>query len=329
MGEHRPRSGHYQLGAPAVDDARTIYVQSAFALYAFGVDGAKRWTVYLDGPQSAEPVSGAFPAPTVVGSNQILVMSASASLAVDLAGQLLWKNTGFGARQTVGHWGIGYDGTASYAFDLRTGKPAGRLTTSNGDDVVTLSPLAGTGILAVNRDTSNGTRMVLLDPCGGGQVWAVDLQQAGLCFGQEAIVGPGEIAFVQMAPCKATSTSQLQIVAIDTATGRIVGGPTPHVETPWVVGSDGTLYAADLGDLNGLTKTRIVALSPDLRELYHVDIDGALGQASAALSDDGVLYAQTSSAVVAVQTTSPGLAQSSWPTYRHDNRSSNWAGGQF
>jgi hypothetical protein len=51
------------------------------------------------------------------------------------------------------------------------------------------------------------------------------------------------------------------------------------------------------------------------------------------VTDDGILYTrvQTSTAetVVAIQTKSPGLASSSWPTLRHDNRASGWGGGPF
>jgi hypothetical protein len=230
----------------------------------------------------------------------------------------------------MGHWGLGDDGTASFALDLRTGKPAGRFLASNGHDVMILAPLSSRGILAMDRDTSQGMRLVVLDTCGK-QLSSIDLAgPAGekLCFSGNAVVGQGEIAYVQVSAC-AGGSAAFQIVAIDGASGRVAAGPSPRVESPWVAGADGTLYAADLLDANGLPQTRIVALSPTLQELYHVDIDGGLGDATAVLADDGILYAQTSNGVVAIQTTSPGLAQSSWPTFRHDNRSSNWGGGQF
>jgi hypothetical protein len=121
------------------------------------------------------------------------------------------------------------------------------------------------------------------------------------------------------------------IVAIG-ADGQIVAGPIPRRETPWLVGADGTLYAAEFGSPSSPSK--LVALSPELAELWTIDIPSAMPYGtSAVLGDDGVLYTQIGtvdgSAVIAIQTKSPGLARSSWPTYRHDNRSTNWAGGQF
>jgi hypothetical protein len=325
-GSTGPDPSNYFLGAPAVDGAGTIYVQSAFALYAFGLDGTKRWTVYLDGPQSAEPVSGAF-SPTVVGSNQVLAVSAGAEQALDLAGQKVWKTSGVGARQTVGHWGIGYDGTASVVIDLRTGKPAGRFANAAGGDVVALAPIAGRGVLAVDKNNSAGLRVLLLDTCGE-QMFSVTVPGANLCFAPTVIVGQGEIAYLQVDPCGG-GLSNPQVVGIDLTTGQIVTGPTALVEVPWIAGADGTLFAADLFGQRGTAQTRIVALSAQLQELWHLDVDGGLENGSAIITDDGVLFAQTTNGVIAIQTASPGLARSSWPTFRHDNQSSNWAGDQF
>ena len=326
-GSTGPDPNNYYLGSPAADDAGTIYVQSAFALYAFAADGSKRWTVSVPGAQSSEPVPGAF-APIVVGSTQVLTASPAGEQAVDLAsGQATWKTSGLGARQTVGHWGIGYDGTASFVIDLRTGRPAGRLTTSKGSDVVALLPIAGGGILAVDKNNSAQLRIVRLDTCGQ-ETWSVDLPGANLCFDQMAVVGQGEIAYLQIDPCGG-GLSNPQIVGIDLARGQIATGPTASVEVPWIAGADGTLFAADLYSQRGTSQTRIVALSPQLQELWHTDVDGSLLNASAIMTDDGVLFTQTTGGVVAIQTTSPGLARSSWPTVRHDNRSSNWAGGVF
>jgi hypothetical protein len=78
----------------------------------------------------------------------------------------------------------------------------------------------------------------------------------------------------------------------------------------------------------------LVALSPAVETLWTHDLPGVFGNyATAVLADDGILYAQmTTNAgneIIAIETTSPGLASSSWPTRRHDNRSSNWAEGPF
>src|SRR5215212_2009744 len=70
----------------------------------------------------------------------------------------------------------------------------------------------------------------------------------------------------------------------------------------------------------------LVALSPALETLWTLDLPGVFrNYATAVMADDGILYAQMSTSagneIIAVQTTSPGLASSSWPSRRHANRS--------
>ena len=183
--------------------------------------------------------------------------------------------------------------------------------------------MAGRGILTFDKDNSAGGRLVLLDTCGQ-QVWSTDVRIGGCGIRGHAVVGVGETVYLPTGSCV---ESGIVGVGLD---GKIASGPVPRHEVPWLAGADGTLYAADLFGQNGIPQTRVVALSPNLDELWHLDINGGLtSHATAVMSDDGILYAQTSSGVAAIQTTSPGLAQSSWPTYRHDNRLSNWGGGQF
>ena len=94
-------------------------------------------------------------------------------------------------------------------------------------------------------------------------------------------------------------------------------------------GADGTTYAV-LCDDNPLDvlKSWLIAYGTDLKEQWRVDMSPACPTGNGVLTDDGVAYFARRSDVdvelIAVQTTSPGLAKSSWPTLRHDNQGTSW-----
>jgi hypothetical protein len=329
-GSTRPDPQNYFLGAPVVDEQGGIYVQSHVSLYAFATDGALRWSWAIPGQsQSSEPWGGDF-MPSLIGNGQLLFGSSAQPtqlLAFTSAPKQLWSS-GLGTSSLIGHWGLGYDGTASFVLDLRTGKGAGRLRTPNGHDVVALLPLSGRGILVMDRDNATALTLVMLDTCGKA-VWSLGIPGSKVCTGA-SVVGPGEIIYMGIGSCNGGQPGP-EIVGIG-PDGTIVSGPVPSTRAPWIAGSDGTLYTINL---NASTPpSNLVALSPALETLWTLDLPGVFGNyATAALADDGILYAQmstnTGNEIIAVQTTSPGLASSSWPSRRHDNRSSNWAGGSF
>jgi PQQ-like domain len=326
-GSTRPDPSNYGLGSPSVDGNGIVYAESAVALYAFGPDGKLNWTYALAGQSvTSEPSSGQN-TPSVAASSAVLAPSGAYEQAFDLTGRQLWSTSGLGASVAAGHWGLGYDGAASYLLDLRTGQPSGRLQALNGHDVISVVPLGGRGIVAVDRNNNDGLNFLLVDPCGK-QVWSLAVPGGKTCFTPLFVVGEQDVLYMQIDSCDSSSSSP-QILGI-TPDGKIAAGPTPRVEVPWLAGADGTLYAADLFGKNGIPQTRIVALSPSLQEIWHLDVDAGPGPyATAVLSNDGVLYTQSATGILAIQTTSPGLARSSWPTYRHDNGATNWGGGQF
>jgi hypothetical protein len=101
-------------------------------------------------------------------------------------------------------------------------------------------------------------------------------------------------------------------------------------QLPVLAGADGTVYATNV---TAASNAVVVALSPDLHEKWRVQLEAPLLASSrASLAPDGVMYLPLSAAendIVAVQTTSPGVADSSWPTLRANVGATNWAGGQF
>jgi hypothetical protein len=99
---------------------------------------------------------------------------------------------------------------------------------------------------------------------------------------------------------------------------------------PFAVGADGIVYAFTC---NGPT-VRYVAYSRDLQQLWLLDLPGGCSRwlGGAVLDGDGMLYVSQegenygTTNLFAIQTRSPGLANSSWPIWRHDNRGTGWLG---
>jgi hypothetical protein len=321
-------SNSSSLGPPSVDEGGSIHVQSPTkGVVSLTPDGA---TLSSAGPvgywtSGGDPDVG-WGLGLVVTSAEVLAASTNDQQALDANGATLWT-TAYGSSVGIGHWGFGFDGSASYAVDLRSGRPAGRLRADDGEDVQVLAPLAGRGIAAFNAHIGSDFRLFLLDTCGR-PAWSLKVRDSCARIGGR-VVGLGETIFMATYSCSDSSDSSIIAVAPD---GRIVSGPVARQESPWFVGADGTVYAVS-STLTPSVAARLVALSPMLEELWHLDLPGAVADANPLLADDGLLYVLMETtqgdAVVAVQTTSPGLAPSSWPTPKHDNQASNWGGGPF
>ena len=118
--------------------------------------------------------------------------------------------------------------------------------------------------------------------------------------------------------------------------GSIGAGPVEVEGRPLVAGADGTIYTVRCEESQQVGTpaiNRILAYSSDLTELWRFDLGGdfCMGMTgNVVLDDDGVMYLMRSSPntsgtqVMAIQTRSPGLADSSWPSWRHDNRGTAW-----
>jgi hypothetical protein len=134
-----------------------------------------------------------------------------------------------------------------------------------------------------------------------------------------------------------TRTAPDRIIAYD-STGKIVAGPAPSAgmaeassdaEVPTFSGADGTTYTVLCHAGNQLSTT-VLAYDSQLAVLWQLDIGPGCPNGPGALTDDGMIYltrpAQNNptTELIAIQSTSPGLARSSWPTLRHDNRGTSW-----
>jgi len=114
--------------------------------------------------------------------------------------------------------------------------------------------------------------------------------------------------------------------------GEKILGPKPAEGLPVAAGADGTIFSFKCPDpLMAPTSSDAAELvaydGATLAVSWKLSIGGACPQGNVALDERGVLYlshidANGGSEVVAVQTRSPGLADSSWPSWRRDNSGS-------
>jgi hypothetical protein len=79
----------------------------------------------------------------------------------------------------------------------------------------------------------------------------------------------------------------------------------------------------------GEAPATLIAFTADLKEEWRLRVGTRCNVGNALLTDDGMLYfARLRSFVefVPVQTTSPSLAKTAWPSSPHDNRATGWLG---
>ena len=126
---------------------------------------------------------------------------------------------------------------------------------------------------------------------------------------------------------------------IYSATGEQQAGPAPldfHYY-PKAIGADGTLYYTYCTELynKDAGEMSVQAYSPSLELLWSVELGKPCLDAPPVLADDGVLYVLRSKKeqspphleLTAIQTASPGLANTAYPTLRTNNRRTGWIGG--
>lgn len=112
--------------------------------------------------------------------------------------------------------------------------------------------------------------------------------------------------------------------------GRRLLGPKPLQGIPFLLGADNVIYSFDCSSIHPEAGTQtLIAYSWNLQRLWSLDLGkGCSADASGVLDYDGVLYfarqLATGIEVVAVQTQSPGLAETAMPTWLYNNRRSGW-----
>ncbi len=94
-----------------------------------------------------------------------------------------------------------------------------------------------------------------------------------------------------------------------------------------LLGADGVAYVTTFTRVGLANATHdLVALDRDFRQLWRMSFPAEIARGSA-LSDDGVLYISVRSTqpeLIAIQTTSPGPAKTSWPSMRNNYFLGGW-----
>jgi hypothetical protein len=118
-------------------------------------------------------------------------------------------------------------------------------------------------------------------------------------------------------------------------TGERLKGPVVMPGMPTTLGADGTYYVTECSaTTDSLSEMTIRAYSPDVAPLWSLELGRPCIYSPLVLADDGVLYVarehtdgvEDGIEVLAIQTRSPGVAPTAWPTRQHDNRATFWLG---
>ena len=139
-----------------------------------------------------------------------------------------------------------------------------------------------------------------------------------------ALIGPGDQLYVVEREDEEGSPTFVSLYGPD---GKRAAGPAP-MPPPWGIGADGTIYALACDKPGHDGPSRLHAFGPDLEERWVLPLGDSCPAAGPVIDAQGQLYftwyIDNATEVVAVQTGSPGLAPTSWPTRRHDARGTGW-----
>ncbi len=216
-----------------------------------------------------------------------------------------------------------YSHTMGFAvYETKTGAHLGTFKVSEGHDF--RGGLAGF-CLGWKAGISFADTLAL-DSCGRRRGSFVEGTSGAIPSG---IITEGDLLVTSALRTEGTSApTPISLLSLYDANGQRRVGPLPVDGQPFAAGRDGTIYTI-LCKYAAKPTSRLVAYTPDLTELWHLDLGGYCASGHAVLDSDGVLYLvrageEGQKDLLAIQTCSPGLANSSWPSLRHDNRGTAW-----
>jgi len=347
------------LNSPALGADGTVYAFSERdTLYAFNPDGTVKWRLGLPDTVFYHP-SNIFITPVVASNGTIYIFAADGNLyAINPNGTVNWRfpiRTDFPT--ICGTPALGADGTV-YVYapeSLYALSPAGTINWVSyvgGSSCITFPAVAGDSTIYIGADRD----LVALNPDGSVK-WAADM--APLIHTADRIaLGPDGTVYIFGTGLN--FQGNLMAFTAEGAlrwTCTVLDSNCINVGTP-VIGLDGTIY---LGSATDAERGRLYAVSPTgqvrwakqtvsyLQEAYDLTIDaegtiytveGAfdtegnlkwrypLGNVvvfsvgAPAIGADGTVYVTSGSGLFAFEGSASGLANSSWPRSRHDNRNS-------
>ncbi len=319
----------YVEGCPSglvADEQGNVYYTSDDAVVSLDAKGESRWHVPVTlapGQTPSGPGEGCRRgAPPVLAPDGVLYSATydymiRAIRASD--GKVLWSQPTGRSSRVMGGGGkavfVAYGQLHTDALDTRDGSTLGSfIDPYDGKSFVWGW---GTWLEGWEFGVSDG-RLLSFDPCGRSR-WDTRLPLGS------GVVTVGE----RLVTLKEGS------LILYGADGNALSDPAPSPgEEGWPIaaGADGTIYwyRSQRGTMP--TVNRLLAYSPDLKELWRIELtaESSFGfNGNVVLDDDGVLYLSrplkgSITEILAIQTRSPGLADSSWPSFRHDNRGTAW-----
>jgi len=322
--------GEY-ASAPTADGDGNVYFAAPSGVYSMDSASKPRWYQPYG---AAPPETGPTPGPLVLSPDGVLYGVARdynlrAIRAKD--GSEIWSQAtenGHLAQVLGGAGGAVFVQTFTsgvQVYDAKTGAHLGALETTDGRPI---GGYRGAWCLGWRFGISFADSFVL-DPCGKQRwsYWGGPLQNV-----DSGIIALGELLVTSSFQSDSNGTPKKpSSVTLYDSDGQIKVGPLTRDGQPYLAGADGTLYTVYCQYAPRGTN-QLIAYSPDLTELWRLDLGGASGGCPAGngvLDSDGVLYLVRMGEggeidLLAIQTRSPGLADSSWPSLRHDNRGTGW-----
>lgn len=324
-------AGHY-LSAPAADGEGRLYVSSYRDAIGLGHGGGARWSARLGAPRA----TGEFPEllipvrPFAVAPDGRVYLASSDRRvrAWDSEGKALWEvaipgEAPVGAPAVAAGAGnvlmVHEQGSTVGMYDVRDGRRTGpALRTEGGQDL---------GIVDDNWTVGYDWGITLgwfpFEPCGRGRpplAATSTIRRLPLTTTGDLLV---ETASSADERGNRTSPDALYLWSRD---GARRAGPAAVPGVPAAAGADGALYTLVCDEAGGAA---VQAADRELRPTWKVELGGDCPAGNVLLTGDGVLWLlhrtrEGDGEVVAIQTSSPGLAHSSWPSRRHDNAGTSW-----
>jgi hypothetical protein len=306
--------------APVADEEGNFYFASS-KVFSIAPDGKVRWAVEL-GSNTDQSQETTYTSKLLLGPGGVLYFAASDGLLYALRrndGELIWKQQVGLAENGHVRWvgpGVGdsffVDGVP---YQATTGAPSAQPQVRGVPVMASFPSFAG---LVAGRFEDDGTRLQLrlhfLDPCGQ-PAWS--LPETGSWRVDVAGFGDALLAY---------SGGNASWYSTE---GALLRGPRPLGGFSTALGADGTLYNTVCSQQDERNADMsLVAYSLELTESWKLDLGKPCTYSGTVLADDGVLYIARELPdgieVLAVQTASPGLAPTAWPTRWHDNRQTGW-----
>ena len=329
----RDSAGFERVSAAVADDAGNFYF-AGISAHAVAPDGSLRWVAPLTSFSDRVPLALGRAILDPFGG---LFFAASDGYLYGIDsrdGSLLWqRQVSDPAKHERAPMVIGGVGNAVLAaspdgtwrpglWNRTTGEPMAWFTSSHGErHGALIGPEIG--IIVQRMEDRGGSypwmHIAALDACSN-QRFEIPARRPQW----PVLLGPGDRLYVVERDDRPGSPTSVSVYDPD---GSLAAGPA-DMPIPWGIGADGTIYAlaCDSPGMDG--PSRLYAYGPDLTERWMLPLGDACPTAGPVIDSTGRLYFtwyfDRATEVVAVQTRSPGLAATAWPTRRRDPHGTGW-----